>query len=98
VTAMAGVCAIDTRCCPHSNSVPQLTRGRAAARTVVTQRSLSQDHLVIFTSSRRSINQTTNVFVANLPPHVTEQSLGHFFARIGPVGSVCFPMRASQQP
>ena len=32
--------------------------------------------------------QTSNVFVANLPPHVTEQSLGNFFARVGPVGSV----------
>jgi RNA recognition motif-containing protein len=32
--------------------------------------------------------QTSNVFVANLPPHVTEQSLGNFFARMGPVGSV----------
>lgn len=32
--------------------------------------------------------QTSNVFVANLPPSVTEQSLGMFFARIGPVGSV----------
>ncbi|KAK7005694.1 hypothetical protein R3P38DRAFT_3039045 [Favolaschia claudopus] len=31
---------------------------------------------------------TSNVFVANLPPHVTEQSLGVFFARCGPVGSV----------
>ena len=34
--------------------------------------------------------QTSNVFVANLPPHVTEQSLGNFFARMGPVGSVSF--------
>jgi len=32
--------------------------------------------------------QTSNIFVANLPPHVTEQSLGNFFARMGPVGSV----------
>lgn len=32
--------------------------------------------------------QTSNVFVANLPPHVTEQTLGNFFARAGPVGSV----------
>lgn len=32
--------------------------------------------------------QTSNVFVANLPPHVNEQSLGMFFARMGPVGSV----------
>ncbi|KAJ3752104.1 hypothetical protein EV360DRAFT_75655 [Lentinula raphanica] len=30
---------------------------------------------------------TSNVFVANLPPNVTEQSLGNFFARAGPVGS-----------
>lgn len=34
------------------------------------------------------IIQTSNVFVANLPPHVTEQTLGNFFARVGPVGSV----------
>ena len=34
-------------------------------------------------------SQTSNIFVANLPPYVTEQSLGMFFARIGPVGSVC---------
>jgi U2-associated protein SR140 len=32
--------------------------------------------------------KTSNIFVANLPPHVTEQSLGLFFARVGPVGSV----------
>lgn len=32
--------------------------------------------------------QTSNVFVANLPPHVNEQALGNFFARAGPVGSV----------
>ncbi|KAG8690549.1 hypothetical protein FRC11_010801, partial [Ceratobasidium sp. 423] len=31
---------------------------------------------------------TTNVFVANLPTNVDENSLGMFFARIGPVGSV----------
>ncbi|KAF9070133.1 hypothetical protein BDP27DRAFT_1382923 [Rhodocollybia butyracea] len=31
---------------------------------------------------------TSNVFVANLPSNVTEQSLGMFFARAGPVGSV----------
>ncbi|KAG8907953.1 hypothetical protein FRB99_001461 [Tulasnella sp. 403] len=31
---------------------------------------------------------TTNVFVANLPKGVTEHSLGMFFARHGPVGSV----------
>ncbi|TFK23911.1 hypothetical protein FA15DRAFT_680928 [Coprinopsis marcescibilis] len=31
---------------------------------------------------------TCNIFVANLPPHVTEQTLGNFFARVGPVGSV----------
>jgi U2-associated protein SR140 len=34
------------------------------------------------------VSQTSNVFVANLPPHVTEQGLGNFFARMGPVGSV----------
>ncbi|KAG8989590.1 hypothetical protein FRB90_002168, partial [Tulasnella sp. 427] len=31
---------------------------------------------------------TTNIFVANLPMGVTEHSLGMFFARHGPVGSV----------
>ncbi|KAI3618779.1 hypothetical protein WG66_016579 [Moniliophthora roreri] len=39
-------------------------------------------------SKDRGDPQTSNVFVANLPPHVTEQSLGNFFARVGPVGSV----------
>ncbi|KAJ7902040.1 hypothetical protein B0H14DRAFT_2669662 [Mycena olivaceomarginata] len=39
-------------------------------------------------SKDRGDPQTSNVFVANLPPHVTEQSLGVFFARCGPVGSV----------
>ncbi|KAJ7217830.1 hypothetical protein GGX14DRAFT_438446 [Mycena pura] len=39
-------------------------------------------------SKDRGDPQTTNVFVANLPAHVTEQSLGMFFARCGPVGSV----------
>lgn len=35
------------------------------------------------------------MFVANLPPYVNEQSLGMFFARVGPVGSVrIFIMRA----
>ncbi|KAH7339715.1 hypothetical protein B0J17DRAFT_597048 [Rhizoctonia solani] len=31
---------------------------------------------------------TTNVFVANLPTNIDESSLGMFFARVGPVGSV----------
>ncbi|EIM81231.1 uncharacterized protein STEHIDRAFT_67204 [Stereum hirsutum FP-91666 SS1] len=39
-------------------------------------------------SKDRGDPETSNVFVANLPPHVTEQSLGIFFARAGPVGSV----------
>ncbi|KAI0321167.1 hypothetical protein OF83DRAFT_1100964 [Amylostereum chailletii] len=39
-------------------------------------------------SKDRGDPQTSNVFVANLPPHVTEQTLGLFFARMGPVGSV----------
>ncbi|EPQ57387.1 hypothetical protein GLOTRDRAFT_127735 [Gloeophyllum trabeum ATCC 11539] len=39
-------------------------------------------------SKDRGDPETTNIFVANLPPHVTEQSLGTFFARCGPVGSV----------
>ncbi|KAJ7188035.1 hypothetical protein C8R46DRAFT_1053423 [Mycena filopes] len=39
-------------------------------------------------SKDRGDPQTSNIFVANLPPHVTEQSLGIFFARCGPVGSV----------
>lgn len=32
--------------------------------------------------------KTSNVFVANLPSHVTEETLGNFFAKVGPVGSV----------
>jgi U2-associated protein SR140 len=32
--------------------------------------------------------QTTNIFVTNLPMGITEHSLGMFFARHGPVGSV----------
>ncbi|KAF6760131.1 hypothetical protein DFP72DRAFT_883300 [Ephemerocybe angulata] len=39
-------------------------------------------------SKDRGDPQTTNLFVANLPPHVTENSMGNFFARVGPVGSV----------
>ncbi|TFY64109.1 hypothetical protein EVJ58_g2837 [Rhodofomes roseus] len=39
-------------------------------------------------SKDRGDPQSTNIFVANLPSHVTEQSLGTFFARCGPVGSV----------
>ncbi|CAL1707281.1 unnamed protein product [Somion occarium] len=39
-------------------------------------------------SKDRGDPETSNVFVANLPSHVTEQSLGYFFARAGPVGSV----------
>lgn len=31
---------------------------------------------------------TTNIHVAGLPQHVTEQSLGMFFAQYGPIGSV----------
>ncbi|KAH7913168.1 hypothetical protein BJ138DRAFT_1059623 [Hygrophoropsis aurantiaca] len=39
-------------------------------------------------SKDRGDPETCNVFVANLPSNVTEQSLGTFFARQGPVGSV----------
>ncbi|KAF9010504.1 hypothetical protein BDQ17DRAFT_1387745 [Cyathus striatus] len=39
-------------------------------------------------SKDRGDPQTSNVFVANLPSHVTEQALGNFFAKAGPVGSV----------
>ncbi|TBU33831.1 hypothetical protein BD311DRAFT_784792 [Dichomitus squalens] len=39
-------------------------------------------------SKDRGDPETSNVFVANLPPHVNEQTLGTFFARAGPVGSV----------
>ncbi|EGO25376.1 hypothetical protein SERLADRAFT_448355 [Serpula lacrymans var. lacrymans S7.9] len=39
-------------------------------------------------SKDRGDPETSNVFVANLPSNVTEQSLGNFFARSGPVGSV----------
>jgi hypothetical protein len=44
--------------------------------------------IFVLTSILTNGVQTSNVFVANLPPHVTEQSLGTFFARVGPVGSV----------
>ncbi|THH21332.1 hypothetical protein EW146_g180 [Bondarzewia mesenterica] len=46
------------------------------------------DSITKVTSLTQLLQQTSNVFVANLPPHVTEQSLGTFFARMGPVGSV----------
>ncbi|KAG1734693.1 uncharacterized protein EDB91DRAFT_582463 [Suillus paluster] len=39
-------------------------------------------------SKDRGDPETSNLFVANLPSSVTEQSLGTFFARHGPVGSV----------
>lgn len=39
-------------------------------------------------SKDRGDPETSNLFVANLPSNVTEQSLGTFFARHGPVGSV----------
>ncbi|KAG8213728.1 Metallo-dependent phosphatase-like protein [Butyriboletus roseoflavus] len=39
-------------------------------------------------SKDRGDPETSNLFVANLPSNVTEQSLGQFFARHGPVGSV----------
>ncbi|KAF8650446.1 hypothetical protein AX16_005249 [Volvariella volvacea WC 439] len=39
-------------------------------------------------SKDRGDPQTSNVFVANLPANVTETSLGQFFAKYGPVGSV----------
>ena len=42
--------------------------------------------------------QTSNVFVANLPPHVNEQSLGMFFARMGPVGSVSISRIPARAP
>jgi U2-associated protein SR140 len=46
--------------------------------------------VLIFTLTNGA--QTSNIFVANLPPHVSEQSLGNFFARVGPVGSVSVPI------
>ncbi|KZS98449.1 hypothetical protein SISNIDRAFT_448686 [Sistotremastrum niveocremeum HHB9708] len=39
-------------------------------------------------SRDRGDPETSNVFVANLPTNVTEASLGNFFAKHGPVGSV----------
>ncbi|CDO77314.1 hypothetical protein BN946_scf184775.g4 [Trametes cinnabarina] len=39
-------------------------------------------------SRDRGDPETTNLFVTNLPAHVNEQTLGMFFARAGPVGSV----------
>ncbi|WVR09161.1 hypothetical protein IAU60_006223 [Kwoniella sp. DSM 27419] len=32
--------------------------------------------------------ETTNLFVSNLPSNITEESLGLFFAKLGPVGTV----------
>nr|XP_019009713.1 U2-associated protein SR140 [Kwoniella pini CBS 10737]OCF48494.1 U2-associated protein SR140 [Kwoniella pini CBS 10737] len=32
--------------------------------------------------------ETTNLFISNLPSNITEESLGMFFAKLGPVGAV----------
>lgn len=63
------------------------TRVRAGAKTEVILRYAPCDPLSSWSEGSFQ-RQTSNVFVANLPPHVTEQSLGQFFARCGPVGSV----------
>jgi len=42
----------------------------------------------LLVSLKLTYMKTSNVFVANLPPHVTEETLGNFFAKVGPVGSV----------
>ncbi|KAF7321798.1 hypothetical protein MKEN_00701600 [Mycena kentingensis (nom. inval.)] len=39
-------------------------------------------------SRDRGDPETTNLFVANLPPNVSEPSLGMFFAKFGPIASV----------
>ncbi|KAK4054169.1 hypothetical protein OIV83_001195 [Microbotryomycetes sp. JL201] len=49
----------------------------------------AREHAPIVTGSYDSGDPTTtNVHVAPLPPNVTEQALGMFFAEYGPVGSV----------
>ncbi|KAM0789547.1 hypothetical protein ACM66B_000360 [Microbotryomycetes sp. NB124-2] len=49
----------------------------------------AREHAPVVTGSYDSGDPTTtNVHVAPLPPNVTEQSLGLFFAEYGPVGSV----------
>jgi hypothetical protein len=63
----------------------QPTKDRVEVKTEAIQRYWS---IFLLTSILADDIQTSNVFVANLPPHVTEQSLGTFFARMGPVGSV----------
>jgi RNA recognition motif-containing protein len=60
-------------------------KAKAAVKIEGTQK---YDIIGNISSQHSLIHQTSNIFVANLPPHVTEQSLGNFFARIGPVGSV----------
>jgi RNA recognition motif-containing protein len=60
-------------------------RDRVEVKTGAIQRYWS---IFVLTFIFTNETQTSNVFVANLPPHVTEQSLGNFFARVGPVGSV----------
>ncbi|KAG5638878.1 hypothetical protein H0H81_009181 [Sphagnurus paluster] len=69
----------------------KLNRGRLESRLSVKQ-STPVTPTVAYEgqsgSKDRGDPQTSNVFVANLPPHVTEQTLGTFFARAGPVGSV----------
>lgn len=54
--------------------------------------------LLIVVEVLAHILQTSNIFVANLPPYVNEQSLGMFFARIGPVGSVRYSVVLSHAP
>ncbi|ORY89718.1 hypothetical protein BCR35DRAFT_157196 [Leucosporidium creatinivorum] len=49
----------------------------------------AREHAPVLTGSYDSGDPlTTNIHVAGLPQHVTEQSLGMFFAQYGPVGSV----------
>ncbi|KAH8828231.1 hypothetical protein DL96DRAFT_1798159 [Flagelloscypha sp. PMI_526] len=54
-------------------------------RTSVTSLAAHQSQIG---SRDRGDSQTSNVHVANLPPQVTEESLGNFFSKAGAVGSV----------
>ncbi|KZO98980.1 hypothetical protein CALVIDRAFT_535077 [Calocera viscosa TUFC12733] len=69
----------------------QQIREERLKRTSQTQGS-SVTALAAFETQRGSRDvgdpETTNVFVASLPAGVTEQSLGTYFAKCGPVGSV----------
>lgn len=65
----------------------QLMRPSAVAKIGETQQYVTLFELVLNPLLHRFI-QTSNIFVANLPPNITEATLGNFFAKHGPIGSV----------